>query len=104
MGQLGLPKAREGGQQTLTLSFSVIDTGQEGLGDLVQRFGAQTAGDEIAESLVSVALAGRDEDSRPMRTLPAGEMSDDRRKGLNLVGTSKKTPSGNGTGLPLEST
>ena len=39
--------------------------------------------------------------SRPMRSLPAGEMSGDNRKGLNLVGTSKKTPSGNRTGLPL---
>ena len=42
--------------------FGVVDAGQEGLGDLVERFRAETAGDEIPERLVGVAFARGDEE------------------------------------------
>ena len=40
----------------------------------------------------------------PMRSLPRGVMSREVTNGQNRVGTSRKTPSGSGTGLPRLST
>ena len=62
VAKLRLAKARERGKQALALGLSVVDAGQEGLGDLVQRLGAEATGDEIPERLVCVALSGGDEE------------------------------------------
>ena len=40
----------------------------------------------------------------PMRSLPQGEISDEKIKGLNSVGTIIITPSGSGVGRPRSST
>lgn len=42
--------------------------------------------------------------SRPMRSLPNGEISGERANGINFVGTISSTPSGMGGGLPRFST
>ena len=39
--------------------------------------------------------------SMPMRSLPSGEISGERAKGVIFVGTMSITPSGSGVGLPL---
>ena len=76
-------KTRKGGEQALALGFGVVDTGQERLGDLVQCLERRDDGSQnLPAPRLASSLLGGMKRSRPMRSLPKGEMRGEEEEGL----------------------